>query len=1316
MTAKNKLWLETPKNSHIIGKQRKEKITLSQELITKLKKTSQQQKVSIETIIYSAWGLLLNRYTRSDDIIYGATYITSSEKLVLAPIRSTVDNKKTIWHHLEEMQVILQENENHINNRKSTQDLFSYLIITVPETTFKKILDFASYPLALIFRKKPTLKLEFLYQDTQFSADDIIHLIDHFIVTLQEIARDPDQLAASYSILTAKEKKLLLHNWNQYRNNHIVFDKTKCIHDVFMAQAKKSPNHLAVSYNHASLNYHQLDETSNQLANFLLQKKIRTGDIIAVLMDRTPAIITTMLGVFKAGAVYLPINPNYPDEHIRYILEDSGTHLILTNHPRRIPQDFLYKTVVLDENFSVAKTISKQVPTIKTLSPHDPAYVIYTSGTMEQPKGVIVSHASLVNLAAWYKYCFAVTSADRASQFASQGFDTFFCETIPFLCTGASVHIIDDNTKLTPQLFLPWLEREKITICDLPTAYAQILFNLPWPEKLNLRVVKLGGENLVSYPTQKFSFDIWNTYGLTEATVESTYIKINPASQHLPPPIGKPIANSSVYVVDHHMQPVPIGTMGELMISGVNVALGYLNRPQLTRDKFIPNPFSEDQHSILYRTGDLVRWLDDGNLECIGRMAHHAKIKGYRVELGKIETTLSQYPDVNEVVVIEKELINGQKTLLAYLVPNLDKIRIPYQERCMITLDNARYIQVMTEDFSREGLAITGLTEAASIGQPVKINFKLPGTGVSQLLTGKMIWKNEQRAGIQFDLDEKQKLLLQKSVEYYLSTHNLMETLQSAAAKRSLSTALKAKMPDYLVPAVFTVLPHFPLTFNGKVDWKALPPPQDFEKLLEKKYAEPRTETEKLIAAMWCNILGLENVSITDSFFDLGGDSLSLAQLSANLLDKFNLSIPEKILFDLPFIPIIAEYIDSEGKQYTYQSYIQEEINHDAVLYDNLIPNKILSSSLKNPQGILLTGAAGFVGIYLLRELLLKTEAKIYCLISRGQFESVAERLNANIEHYQLSDEISLSNRRITLISGDLSLDQFGLPAEQYHNLAEKIDLIYHCAAKVNTMAAYTYLRASNVQGTMEIIKFALQKFDKPIHYISTLSAAYKLDEKGDLAEEFPDADASQLIGGYAISKWVAERLLTQIKNRGLPVSIYRPGYILGQSDTGTTNTNDALLLLTKGCIQLGFAPDWKEKLMILPVDFISQAIVGMSLQQLEKSGVFHLDHPHGMMWRDFIAWLNNYGYTIKLCSHTEWLQKLANIGADNALYPFLPHYLSQSDEPRDPEVSMTHAASVLKEIHLAFPEMSDQLLRNYMNYLCQIGFLPLPERIAKIV
>jgi thioester reductase-like protein len=391
-------------------------------------------------------------------------------------------------------------------------------------------------------------------------------------------------------------------------------------------------------------------------------------------------------------------------------------------------------------------------------------------------------------------------------------------------------------------------------------------------------------------------------------------------------------------------------------------------------------------------------------------------------------------------------------------------------------------------------------------------------------------------------------------------------------------------------------------------------------------------------------------------------------------------------------------------------------VQHDLILDANFRPTrKININAFSDPSAILVTGAAGFLGIHLVKALLKQTTAKIYCLIRKGKHDSASDKLLKSVKQYQLDADISLNNPRVIVIPGDLSQKKFGLSSDIYSKLAENIDLIYHCAAEVHMLANYLKLRAANVFGTAEVIRFATYKIDKPIHFISTLSAANIVID-GLVAETEPDYQMRTLKNGYGISKWVAENLITQIKKRGLRTYIYRMGNIFGQSNTGITNLNDFLLITIKGCIQLGYAPNWNEKIKILPVDFVSHVIITMSLlSNQNKHDVYHIDQPNGIAWTDLISWLNDYGYKIKLCSVSEWQNHLRSIDQDNALFPFVSYFLAQ-EAVDELEVSMSHTNEILNQLKIPIPRIDETLLTNYFNKLNEIGFITGSKESSDII
>jgi thioester reductase-like protein len=757
---------------------------------------------------------------------------------------------------------------------------------------------------------------------------------------------------------------------------------------------------------------------------------------------------------------------------------------------------------------------------------------------------------------------------------------------------------------------------------------------------------------------------------------------------------------------------VPINTPGEILIGGLGVSAGYVNRSDLTESKFIEDTITNQPNEKLYKTGDLARWLPDGNIEYLGRIDNQVKIRGYRIEIEEVKTKINQLSDVREAVVIAKDSANGQKTLISYLVPNLDKMRIPYEEPALFTLNNYQYKHANTANFSKEGLGLSGINETLASGQEIKVYFKLPNVMNGSWFKGYIVWQKKDRVGILLKLSEEEAKILTNSVEYFLSMQYLNGTLCNPSYARSLHKALENKLPEYMVPSKFIVLEELPMTCNGKIDARALTVVES-ENTPIVEYVEPTTETEKTLSNMWHELLGHKQISTQDSFFDIGGNSLLASRLSILIYKNFNINIPTEILFNSPYISKLAHYIDTKGQDSVINEEMNELIQHDLILDANFRPTrKININAFSDPTAILVTGAAGFLGIHLVRSLLKQTKAKIYCLVRKGKHNSASDKFLKSIKQYQLDTDISLNNSRIIVIAGDLSQKKFGLSSDVYTKLAEYIDLIYHCAAEVHMLANYNKLRAANVFGTVEVIRFAVHKIDKPIHFISTLSAV-NIVQDNIMFEVEPDYQVRSLKNGYGISKWVAENLIVQIKKRGLKVFTYRLGNIFGQSNTGLTNLNDFLLITIKGCIQLGYAPNWHEKIKILPVDFVSNIIVAMSLATQNKSDIYQIDQQKGIVWTDLISWLNDYGFKIKLCSVAEWQEYLRNVDQGNALFPFVSYFLAQdatNDLIQEPEVSMVHTHELLSQLNIEIPPIDDTLLANYFNKLTEMGYLQLNQ------
>lgn len=1292
--------------------------SLPASLKTDLTAWLKKNKISVPLFYNMAFGLLCNRYIASSNITFGFAVGHKNNQTNQINVKSEI---KSIESKITAGMTIKQYSKNiakELDKKQGLQQTILHYILLEKSQERKKIKDLitintAYYPLILSFDAKQPSKFEIIYNNRLFEKEIVEEIGNHFFELISSMINGKVKDITKFSILTESEKSFY---YNQLKGSSFTdeqFDIKSSVGDLFAITAGSHANKIAIYHEENKITYGELNHLSSLLAAYLLHHSIGEGNTICVYSERNILLMIYMLAIFKIGAIFVPINSKYPNERIEYILNDSDASLLITDQPLKfnLPANLKHLELQSLDQVAALKNHLNEF-TLNPIKPDAIAYIIYTSGTTGQPKGVMVEHKSLINLSNWYCNNFYISHLDHASQFASQGFDTFFCETIPFLLIGASVHIIEDQIKLTPTLFFDWIAKHQITICDIPTAYAKVLFSMHWPPLATLKTVKIGGESIKKYPEQIFSFDIWNTYGPTEATVEATYKKIysaysavNHALDKHVPPIGKPIHHSSIWIVDQYDELVPHGVSGELLIGGVNLARGYWKKSDLTKKKFITNPFISKPNSRLYRTGDLVRMLPNGDLEYIGRRDDQVKIRGYRVELGEIESVMSQYPDVRDVAVIVKENANHEKQIYAYVVPDLERLRFIFQQSCILRVGD-HCVEALTENFSKGGIRLSSVSNQSQIGETVSIDIKLPGAASNRTFKGRVIWKEEAECGIAFELTEDDQQFLYRSIQFYLSSQNTQEIVARSAIKRNIKFVLKKALPEYMLPSTIITLLDMPVTFSGKIDKHALPDPN---KYLQPTHdvIQPKTEKEKKLAEIWSSVLNKPVVSLGDSFFELGGNSLLVAELSIKILETFGVLIPVNILFDLPYLAIQAEYLETGGEKYNTQSQIQELIQKDIDLPEYLRSTGHLSQYVKSPKNILLTGAGGFLGVFLLKALLENSDAIIYCFIRKGDFETPIQRLLQVVEKFELQNYISISNRRIVVIGGDLSQNCFGLPRDLYDALAKKIDLIFHCGAQVNTMASYDTLRGSNVLGTLEVIKFAVSEVDKPIHYVSTLSAAYLKNENGELDEAFPIDDYGDLTGGYALSKWAAECLLTKMNARGLPIVIYRSGYIGGFSKTGVTNLNDALLMLIKGCIQLGVAPDIHEKITLLPVDFVAYSITKIALTYPTKTEVYHVDHPTGIMWADLVDWLNKYGYRVQLITLSRFQKLLSMISKQNALYPLLPYYLSLKEGKLAPEVVTTNYFHALSECHLICPLLDSDLLTLYFNYLRSVNFLP---------
>ena len=463
------------------------------------------------------------------------------------------------------------------------------------------------------------------------------------------------------------------------------FPQVGTVAELVTFQAAATPDAIALASTKRVWSYREVDERASGLADILRTLGVGPEVVVGLCMPRSPEMVVGALGILKAGGAYLPLDPTYPAAWLTFFLDDGQVPVVVAGQriKERVPKG-VYQTILLDDLGRVADfpPLAQSAPAKAAATPKNLAYVIYTSGSTGQPKGVEIAHESLLNLEHWHQQAFGVKSADRASQVANVGFDAAVWEMWPYLATGASLYFAEDETVSDPESLRDWLVAQRITISFIPTPIAEHLLKLPWPSETALRTMLTGADTLHGYLPVGLPFLLVNNYGPTECTVVATSGPVHSNdSTHELPPIGCPIVNTPVYILDESGKQVPMETAGELHIGGMGVARGYRNRPELTAQRFIPNPFGAKPGERLFKTGDLARLLSDGQIAFLGRIDEQVKVRGFRVEPNEVTATLNEHPHIQQSVVVAREVAPGDTRLIAYFVavpqshPTLGELR-----------------------------------------------------------------------------------------------------------------------------------------------------------------------------------------------------------------------------------------------------------------------------------------------------------------------------------------------------------------------------------------------------------------------------------------------------------------------------------------------------------------------------------------------------------------------------------------------------------------------------------------------------------------
>jgi amino acid adenylation domain-containing protein/thioester reductase-like protein len=990
-----------------------------------------------------------------------------------------------------------------------------------------------------------------------------------------------------------------------------------CLQDLFLEQAQKTPNAIAVVDGDIELTYKELDAITDKLAIQLIEEyDVKPDAVVGILLPRSVQYVISYVAILKAGGAYMPLELVYPKRLLERAVTETNAKVVITNemyvsrvgdHPHILIGDQAPFT-----NYSTSLTY----PPEHYQPPHADhlAFVVMSSGTTGTPKGILQTHRAAV-----HSYTDRFTRfpyhQDTIGQVQDRvGAGVFFVwELFRPLCRGATCVVIPDHVLFDPPAMTTFCQDQQITrLLVTPSLMQLILDTLP-PEQIkdrfsSLRYLWFCGEVVsldlaTTFAKLNPNVELMNLYSISECHD----VSIGDLKRELDPNLkyatcGTAIPGATFYIVDMEeknerdgLKLVEKGKAGEVYVGGPVVGRGYLNMPEKTAERFVKNPFPVPEEEpykapTLYRTGDMGRLLENGHLEILGRCDFMVKIRGYSVVLGAIETALAKHPKLSSAVVLAvgEEGSREGKKLVAYVIPT----------------------------------SWDGPPSAASVRNFLKDHvppYAIPATfcvidalPVSATAAGK--------------LDRKK-----------LPSHETAPRLRA---------------------------------FSEDMTENANPNASQRE--------APTNDTEKAILDIWCQLLDLQagELSVVDDFFDVGGHSLLATRIVSMINEKVantttttGIKLTIASIVEHPTIRGMSDLLLDKNKVVAARIDLQQEADDldpsifpDATRKGDVMSRYRVENILLHPRVVFLTGATGYLGVHILAELL-EGGVTVIALARAKSDELAKERILKNLETYKLTPSEEVVESHLVAVAGDLSQPLLGMDYNHFKSLALEIDSIIHCGAQVNLIKPYASLKEANVLGTQEILRLAttngfVKTKVKPVHYISTNGIfpvekeAYKEElKKTGVVHAKEDVHlekvASHLDEGYAMTKWVAEQMCTIAESRGLPISVLRPGNMAGSSKTGAQNPDDLNNLLIQGMIQTKSAPivDTNYALDLTPVDFAAAAVVQLAVHAPHSAigQRMHLQTPQEpVALSSVVSWLREMGYEIEGVSNTEWMKRIA--------------------------------------------------------------------------
>ncbi len=999
------------------------------------------------------------------------------------------------------------------------------------------------------------------YDDSLYSEA----LVQHFADALETVSRGllKDGLLSEIPLVDG-ENLQKLDDFNQFTQE---VDEGKTVVDLFRKQAQATPDAPAVLFDGKAISYRELDEFTDALAARILEFGLGEEDVVSVLIGRNTWMTKASLAAMKAGCAYQPLDPSYPTERLNFMIRDARAKLLIADK-ELVPlvgdyQGPVLTTAELEDARSLPGMTGTSWPTPigHRPKPENLYILLYTSGSTGTPKGCMLEHRNLTNFCAWYRDYFGLKAGHRVAAFASYGFDANMMDQYPALTCGACVCIIPEEVRHDLGALDRFITENGVTHSFMTTQVG-VMYARNFPDNPSLQYLSVGGEKLVSMPPPSYAF--YNGYGPTECTIFSTIFHVREREDNIP--IGHPLSNVQLYVVDKHMRRLPVGAAGELLIGGAGVGRGYLNNPEKTAESFIDNPFRPGVR--LYRSGDIVRYRPDGNIEFVGRKDRQVKIRGFRIELKEVEAVIQEIPGVKDVTVQAFDAPSGGKFLAAYVVAD------------------SRFDTKAAAGFIRE------------------------------------------------------------------------------------------RKPPYMMPAAWMQLDAIPLNVNQKVDRKALPPatPQALE-----DYVAPVGETEKALCDIFADILGVERIGATDSFFDLGGTSLMVTNVMVSA-EKKGLHFAYSDVFAHPSARTLAAFLQGDQAPAQEDSLITE---YDYTAIDKLLKGNNLEAFLKGERlrlgrHILLTGATGFLGIHVLKELVESTgpDTTIWCLLRSKGSITPQRRLKEMLVYYFEKDYRSLLGNRIQAIEGDIT------KPESLEGLSQ-IDTVFNCAANVKHFSKGTDIEDINYGGVKNLVALCERKGAYLVH-VSTESVG------GLTPGKVPDVLSEQTLffgqltdNQYVHSKFLAERhILQHMADGKLRAKILRAGNLSPRAEDGEFQVNmnaNAAMGRLKALKLIGACPyqALEGQMEFTPIDEAARAMVLLACTPLENC-VFNVSNNHLVPMDDVLTRLDKIdGKPMEYVENDEFLLRMKALQAQPGMAAVMAPLVAYEQSAAEREGVETQSSTV---------------------------------------